>query len=108
MDCIFNFVIGNPDCWHGSLDILLGNMECFVNVVPTENEISPGCRESVEMKLRSAEERGFRRQTLEQAIVFSYLQKQRHSTLNNFLIPCMAATRKEIYFTKSLLLRQQT
>ncbi|XP_061185337.1 uncharacterized protein LOC133193418 [Saccostrea echinata] len=101
--CFGDTSVGNPDCWHGSLDILLGSMESFVHVAPPEEEISPGGRASIEVKPKSVEERGFRSQTLAQIIVFSFLQKQRHPYLDNFLIPCMAATRKEIkiYFYDS-------
>ncbi|XP_062576069.1 uncharacterized protein LOC134237946 [Saccostrea cucullata] len=98
--CFGDTSVGNPDCWHGSLNILLGSMESFVHVAPVEEEIGPGGRTSIEVKHKSVEERGFRSQTLAQAIVFSFLQKQRHPNLDNFLIPCMAATRNElkIYF----------
>ncbi|XP_048744818.2 uncharacterized protein LOC125657928 isoform X2 [Ostrea edulis] len=92
--------IGNRDCWHGSLDILLGSTESFIHVASVEEELSPGEIAPFEVKLKNVEERRFRSQTLAQVIAFSFLQKASHPSLENFLIPCMAATKKElkIYF----------
>jgi hypothetical protein len=77
-------------------------MESFVHVV-TEEELSHGGRQSTELEGKCVEELEFRSQTLAQSIVFSFLQKKMHPHLENFLIPCLAASRKEIkiYFYDS-------
>jgi hypothetical protein len=101
---IYYGFVGNPDCWHGPLDILLGDIESFIHIASQEEELTPHGRASVEVQseveLKNVEDVGFRSEALAQVIVFSFLQKSRNPNLENFLIPCLAATKKElkIYF----------
>lgn len=52
--------------------------------------------ESMEVKQKHVEERGFRSQTLAQIIVFSIIQKQTHPLLDHFLVPKYSSIYKEI------------
>ncbi|XP_045176039.2 uncharacterized protein LOC123536724 isoform X2 [Mercenaria mercenaria] len=87
--------LGNGAGWHGYVDILIGNSELPV-VIQGESPVSPGRRHSTDVKknyLGSDPD-----QALAWTIVFSFLQKKLHPEYKNFLIPCIAASKKDICF----------
>lgn len=87
------YITGNPDCWYGSPDIVLGCDECFIHVTSPLNEVE---HESVEVKQKHVEDWGFRSQTLAQVTVFPFLQRHLTCNLDYSLVTSIAATKMEM------------
>jgi hypothetical protein len=87
-----NFFEGNPEVWHGNLDIII-NQEVAVKLLDDQSDTpeTPGGKSPVEaspVKKNS--------QIIAQTIVFSFLQKKRHPGLEHFLIPCIGIRSSEL------------
>jgi hypothetical protein len=78
--------VGNPEVWHGSVDIIVKN-ELAIDQLDEDPQASPGGK-SVEVKMKSST-LSKNPQLVAETIVFSFLQKKRHPELSNFLIPCV-------------------
>lgn len=70
-----------------------GHWIFFLDVINGLSRKRSRGHESMEVKQKHVEERGFRSQTLAQIIVFSFndIQKQTHPLLDHFLVPGIAA-----------------
>ena len=100
----FSFLTGNIRCWHGRVDVLLGNV-CV--------DITCNKDESDEKKSQlDLEELDIDMQMLAETIVFSFLQKRKHPNYEHFLIPCIGISRSQVVFCfydseKDVLLRSK-
>ncbi|XP_061193272.1 uncharacterized protein LOC133201487 [Saccostrea echinata] len=71
--------IGNPNAWHGSVDIIIRN-EIAIQNLEEESEI-PSTKSPKHVNLRNDS------QLVAGTVVSSFLQKRLHPDLSNFLIP---------------------
>ncbi|XP_069106187.1 uncharacterized protein [Argopecten irradians] len=88
--------IGNEEVWHGSLDIIINN-DLVVEPVDGIKPESPGGKSPVEVKLKPGSLKS-NPQIIAETIVFSFLQKQRHSENDHFLFPCIGVAGKDLVF----------
>lgn len=88
--------IGNKNAWHGSLDIIFGLPDVFVQMF--QDPVSPGGKITVEVKTSNLQEKMTRSQIFSEVIVFSFLQKKRHPEYKHYMIPSIAMTKNVIKF----------
>ncbi|XP_033759074.1 uncharacterized protein LOC117341327 [Pecten maximus] len=91
--------IGNPEVWHGKVDVLLNYTDTVLKVTCEEEEDdhneSPG-KTATEVKRRTSNisDNG---QIFAEAIVFSFLQKQLHPYRKHHLYPCIAVNSTDLF-----------
>lgn len=73
---------GNPEVWHGNVDLIVNN-DLLVNSVNEESGGSSLCKDP---------------QFIAQTIVSSFLQRQTHPERRHFLTPSIGVRRKELFF----------
>ncbi|XP_033748875.1 uncharacterized protein LOC117333606 [Pecten maximus] len=81
---------GNEEVWHGSLDIIIN--DDVIVVKPLENTDGNSLEERKPASLKNNP------QIIAETIVFSFLQKQRHSEDDHYLFPCIGVTGKDLVF----------
>lgn len=87
--------IGNPEVWHGNLDIIINN-DLAVESLDEQPDTpeTPGEKYPVEVKLKASLIEN--PQIIAQTIVFSFLQKKRHPNRDHFLTPCIGIGSSEL------------
>lgn len=87
--------IGNPEVWHGNLDIIINN-DLAVESLDEQPDTpeTPGEKSPVEVKLKASLIEN--PQIIAQTIVFSFLQKKRHPNRDHFLTPCIGIGSSEL------------
>lgn len=91
---IFSYILtGNPQTWHGYIDIIAADVPVTVEI---RDSVRSGGREvKYSSKLDSY---STKQQMLSQSIVFSFLQKTRHPELETSLIPLIGVSIEEVMF----------
>lgn len=84
--------LGNPQVWHGNVDILVNNDIILESAEEekTENHV----KKSAETNFKAASENLSKNgQIIPETIVYSFLQRQTHPEWSSFLTPCIAVGR---------------
>ncbi|XP_062586345.1 uncharacterized protein LOC134247966 [Saccostrea cucullata] len=76
--------IGNPNVWHGNVDIIIKSDIIIQNLEDEQDKSSKNSPAEVKSKSNPL---SMNPQLVAETIVFSFLQKKRHPELSNFLIP---------------------
>ncbi|OWF51326.1 uncharacterized protein LOC110449352 [Mizuhopecten yessoensis] len=91
--------IGNPEVWHGKVDVLLNYTDTVLKVNHEEQEDdhddSPG-KTATEVKRRTSSVSD-NEEIFAEVIVFSFLQKQLHPYRKHHLYPCIAVNSKDLF-----------
>ena len=87
------FSSGNPDVWHGNIDILMGASPTVAVYAKDEDPYDSERDEN--LPAFGVEERT---QIIAQAIVFALLQKKCNPSFENYLIPTVGISKNDILF----------
>ena len=87
-------ISGHPDCWHGSVDIMV-NSVILSELVEEDDDDSPGAS-PVEVKVSDKVHKKDLSQMVAETIVFSFAQKKKHPEYEHYLIPPIGVTKTEI------------
>lgn len=87
---LLSLLSGNPEVWHGNIDIIINDDLAVEPLEETPSEQSP-----VKVNLKASLQKD--PQIAAQTIVFSFLQKKRHPYREHFLTPCIGVGRSELF-----------